>query len=254
MIDSHCHLHHAKYQEDRNETFQRAREVGVRTFLVIGCDEEDSKRAVEAANAHPDCFATVGIHPHEAKTQSANWKTHFKQLCILKKVVAIGEMGLDYFYMHSDREKQISCFEDQLQLARELDYPVVIHTREAEEDTKCVLQNYPNTRGHVHCFTGSMDLAQHLLAAGYHLGFTGIITFKQAQDLREVVKATPLDRILIETDAPYLAPVPHRGKRNEPAFLPHIAEAVAQLKNVDLDTVIKQTTKNFYHLYNRVKA
>lgn len=251
MIDSHCHLHHARYDADRQSVIQAAHQAGVAQMMVIGCDLADSEKAVQLAESTPNLFASVGVHPHEAAGFPESDLARLAELAQHPKVLAIGEMGLDFYYDHSPRETQKHVFAQQLQLANQLDKPVVIHSRDAEEESLAEIKNcHPVYGGQVHCFTGSLAFAKSLLAMDFYLGFTGIITFKNAHELQEVVKITPLERILIETDSPYLAPIPFRGKRNEPAFLPAIAEKVAELKNESLQTVIQATTENFERLYH----
>jgi len=250
MIDSHSHIYGPRFTQDRSAVITRAVEVGITQLLQVGCNLEESRQVTELAASRAGIYASVGVHPHDADTVNEGVLDAIAALTEHQKVVAWGEIGLDFYYDNSPRERQIEAFEAQMKRAAGLDLPVVIHTRDAEPETLAVLEAHPIRRGgQVHCFTGSLEMAKALLAMDYHLGFTGIITFKNAAALREVVAATPIDRLLIETDSPYLAPIPHRGKRNEPAFVVHVAEAVAAIKEIPVDEVVAKTTANFRRLY-----
>lgn len=252
MIDSHSHIYMDRFDEDRDGVINRAVQCGVTQLLQVGCNLEESRTVVELAEKHAGIYASVGVHPHDASTVNDDVLDALEGLTSHPKVVSWGEIGLDYYYDNSPRDVQREAFRAQLKRAAALDLPVVIHTRDAEEDTLEIMTETPIARGgHVHCFTGSGELAQKLLEMGYHIGFTGIITFKAAADLREVVRQVPLNRILIETDSPYLAPVPKRGKRNEPEFVQYVAQAVADLKEVTLEELITASSKNFYGLYGK---
>lgn len=250
MIDSHCHLCHPKFEGEGDRAWARARQAGIQAALVVGCDLEDSRQVLAFVQGKDGLFASVGIHPHEASQYSESQKADFQSLSDSPKVLAYGEIGLDFHYDFSPRDVQIQAFEAQMHWAEAFQLPVVIHTREAEAATQDVLQRISNSRGgHVHCFTGTLDLARAILDLGYFVGFTGVVTFKNAKDLHDVVRYVPLNRLLIETDSPYLAPIPHRGKRNEPAMVTHVAECIAQLKGVPLGEVARVTTENFFNLY-----
>lgn len=250
MIDSHCHIYGPKYEDDRDQVIARAQAAGVRQILVVGCDVKDSRMALDFAKSTAGVFAAVGIHPHHADQFDEHSLSELRALTTGDEVVALGEMGLDFYYDNSPRPEQQRAFEQQLILARELGMPVVIHTRDAEDETAQVLaQHPPETGGHVHCFTGSMGFASDLLDLGLHIGFTGIITFPRSEALREVVRMVPLERILIETDSPFLAPVPHRGRRNEPAYVVQVAEKIAELKQCSVEEVSEATDRNFAQLY-----
>ena len=250
MIDSHCHIHHHRYELDRPLVLERASDIGVHSCMCIGCDVEDSKRALNLAETGPNYYATVGVHPHEAKDVASHWLEDLEYLSQNPKVLAIGELGLDFYYKHSDKTSQTSVFEGQLDLAIRKELPVVVHSRDSERETLEILKRKdPPKKGQVHCFTGSMDCAKALVDEGWALGFTGIVTFKNAEALRDVVRMVPLEQILLETDSPYLAPLPYRGKRNEPSFLPAIAQVIADLKQVSTETLCTATTENFTRIF-----
>ncbi|MDE3018232.1 MAG: TatD family hydrolase [Nitrospirota bacterium] len=232
LIDAHAHLDDARYDADREAVIARAREAGVDTFVSIGCDLATSKSAVDLAGRYPFVYAAVGVHPHEVKHIEDGWYDEFRRLAGHKKVVAYGEIGLDYHYNHSPPKLQRERFREQVDLAKELRLPLVIHTREAQEDTIAILkeEHAGQVGGVFHCFSGDAWLAKDALDLGFYLSFSGVITFPSATMLRDIVKTVPLDRILVETDCPYLTPVPHRGKRNEPAFVKLVAEKIAEVK------------------------
>ena len=206
-----------------------------------------SQAAVALAHAHPNIFATIGVHPHEAKEIGEGWYESFRSLAQHPKVVAYGEIGLDYHYDHSPREIQRQRFREQIHLARELALPLVIHTREAQEDTVMILreEGAVNGGGVFHCFSGDMWLAKDALDLGFYLSFSGVLTFKNATMLRDIAKTVPLDRLMVETDCPYLAPVPYRGKRNEPAYVQYVAETLAEIRgNGSVESVARATVEN----------
>ena len=246
LIDSHCHLDDHRYDADREVVITSARAVGVDHFVTIGCDLETSRAAVALAQQHPFVSATVGVHPHEVKLIQDGWYDELRSLARSDRVVAYGEIGLDYHYDHSPRDVQRSRFREQVQLARELRLPIIIHTREAQEDTITILkeEKAQDVGGVFHCFSGDAWLAKDALDLGFYLSFSGVVTFQNAVMLRDIVKTVPLDRILVETDSPYLTPVPHRGKRNEPAYVRHVAEKIAELHGLTVQEVEQATTQN----------
>ena len=231
LIDSHVHLDDPRYDSDRDQVFQRASDSGIQAFVTIGCDLATSKSAVQLSESYDNVYSTVGVHPHESKEILDGWYDEFRKLAQYPKVVAYGEIGLDYHYDHSPRIVQRQRFREQVQLAKELQLPIVIHTREAQKDTITILkeEGAVDVGGVFHCFSGDECLAKDALDLGFYLSFSGVITFKNASMLREIIKKVPLDHIMIETDCPYLTPVPHRGKRNEPAFVRHVAETIADI-------------------------
>jgi TatD DNase family protein len=252
LIDTHTHLDDARYNDDREAMIARGREVGVEAFLTIGCDLATSHAAVRLADQYSFIYASVGVHPHEVKHIQDGWYDEFRRLAKNTNVVAYGEIGLDYHYNHSSPKEQRERFREQIQLARELKLPVIIHTREAQEDTVAILkeENASEIGGVFHCFSGDAWLAKDALDLGFYLSFSGILTFQNATMLRDIAKNTPLDRVLIETDCPYLTPVPYRGKRNEPAYVSHVVRQLAALHpELTLEEIQRRTTENAKRLF-----
>jgi TatD DNase family protein len=247
FIDSHCHLDHERFAQDLDAVLERAAAVGVRRILTIGTGDgpPELDRAVRLAERYVQLVATVGVHPHEASKVTPETYENLRQLGRHEKVVAFGEIGLDYHYDFSPRETQREVFVRQLELARELELPVTIHTRDAWEDTMSVLRDHWSGPGILHCFTGTPAQAEEAMALGFYLSYGGLVTFKNADALRDSVRMTPDTRLLIETDAPYLAPVPHRGKRNEPAMIVQTAEMLAEVRSTTAARIGRITTANF---------
>ncbi|MEP6919933.1 MAG: TatD family hydrolase [bacterium] len=255
FIDSHAHIDGPEYDEDREQVIQRARAAGVLTILNVGTGDPHSgalERAIELANQHDDVYAAVGTHPHDAKLYDENADQRIRNLIKENpRIIAWGEIGLDFHYDNSPRDVQAEVFKRQLHSAVDCDLPVIIHTREADEETIEILTTqYKGTRGGImHCFGGSRRLAETAIGLGFLVSFSGNITFKKAQDIRDVAARLPLDRLLIETDCPYLTPVPYRGRRNEPARVIEVARAVAELHGVDVERVAEVTSGNFTRLF-----
>lgn len=256
LFDTHTHLDDARYNEDREAVIARAREAGVEAFLTIGCDLTTSRAAVALADHHPFIYASVGVHPHEVKHIQSDWYDEFRRFAKNQRVVAYGEIGLDYHYNHSSPKEQRDRFREQIQLARELKLPVIIHSREAQEDTITILKEERASEigGVFHCFSGDAWLAKEALDLGFYLSFSGILTFRNATALREIAKETPLDRVLIETDCPYLTPVPYRGKRNEPSYVSQVAQQLASIHGpaLSLEQIGRQTSDNAKTLFKIV--
>lgn len=255
FIDTHIHLDDARYNDDRDAVIARAREAGVEAFVTIGCDLTTSRSAVSLADRHPFVYASIGVHPHEVKHTQDTWYDEFRRLAKNEKVVACGEIGLDYHYNHSSPKEQRERFREQIQLARELTLPVIIHTREAQEDTMAILKEEKASEvgGVFHCFSGEAWLAKAALDLGFYLSFSGILTFQNAATLRDIAKSVPLDRVLIETDGPYLSPVPYRGKRNEPAYVTQVAQQLATIRagevGMSRERIALATTRNAKRLF-----
>ena len=245
MIDSHCHLTDPRLHDQLDDVLVRAKDAGVSRMITIGTDLEDAIDALEICRQHDNVRCAIGIHPNHSGDAQLSDIPRLRQLQANPVVLAIGEMGLDYHYDQVPREHQRQIFQEQLQLAREVGKPVVIHCREAVDDTLAVLSQFQSVPAVFHCFTGTVDEAHRILDAGYFLGFTGPITYKKNDDLRAVVKLTPLDRLLVETDAPYLSPEPVRKIRtNEPSFVVHTAAVVGEVKGVSPDEIDRLTTQN----------
>lgn len=250
LIDTHCHLEMKQFDEDRDQMISRAREAGLEALITIGSDYQSNRDALGLAHLYDFVYASVGIHPHEAKDFNEDIHDQLKKWTRDEKVVAVGETGLDYYYDNSPREVQKEVFARHLGLAAETGLPAVIHSRDAKEDTMAILRDSGITRGVLHCFSGDGDMAEKAMMMGLHISFAGPVTFKKAAALREVVKLIPDDYLLIETDAPYLTPVPHRGKRNESSYIVHTARAIAQLRGVGIDDIARLTTLNAKRLFN----
>jgi len=249
LIDSHAHLDDPRYDIDRNKVIQRAEAAGIEAIVTIGCDIDTSLAAVALTQAHPNVFATIGVHPHESREITEGWHETFRTLARQPKVVAYGEIGLDYHYDHSPREIQRQRFREQIHLARELALPLVIHTREAQEDTVTILreEGAAEVGGVFHCFSGDVWLAKDALDLGFYLSFSGVLTFKNATMLRDIAKTVPLDRLMVETDCPYLTPVPCRGKRNEPFCVQYVAETLAEIRGngrESFESIARATVQN----------
>lgn len=251
MVDSHCHLTDPRLRGQLEDVLGRAAAAGVTRMITIGTSVDDARAAIELCHAHPQLRCAIGIHPNYSHEAKADDVATIRELQRDPAVVALGEMGLDYFHQFADRATQRRFFEQQLALAAELDRPVVIHSRDATDDTLAILRNFPSVRCDFHCFTGSLAEATKILDAGHYLGFTGAVTFKKNDELREAVRRTPRDRLLIETDAPYLTPEPMRKqKTNEPALVVHVAATIAKVWGVSIEEVDTITTKNVDRFFN----
>lgn len=242
LVDTHAHLDMAELAGDLAGVLERARQAGVARIITIGTDLASSRAAVALAAAHEELYATVGLHPHDARLWTEGLGTELLRLAASPKVVAWGEVGLDFHYMNSPREAQEAAFRAQVRLAALLGLPLSIHVREAHPEALAILEEEGYCRGVFHCFSGGAEVARRVLALGFHLSLAGPLTFKNARKPVEVAQAVPLDRLLVETDAPYLSPVPHRGKRNEPAHVVFTAARLAEIKGVEPDEVARATT------------
>jgi TatD DNase family protein len=286
-VDSHCHIDGEAFDADRDEVVERARAAGVAAMLNVGTGDphsDDFRRAVEVAEKYEFVWASVGVHPHDAKLYDDRAEEHLLELVrASEKVIAWGEIGLDYYYDHSPRDVQRDVFRRQIRLAKELALPIIVHSRDANADTVGILRDEflsggrpPEAKanglrlkanssvvdkasdkplalshkpGVMHCFGGTPEMAEQLMEAGFYISFAGNVTFRKAEELRDAARVVPLDRLLVETDCPYMTPVPHRGKRNEPAMVVHTAQFLAELKGVEFDVLAKQTTENFSSLF-----
>jgi len=257
LVDSHCHLDARRFDKDREAVIARAAENDVTRIVNPGVDLPSSRAAVELAQQHECIYAAVGVHPHDAKTLDANVLKELERLAAFPKVVAIGEIGLDYYRDLSPRDAQRRAFEAQLELAAELGLPVIVHDRDAHDDVLAILRDWHSSLhsprstlyGVAHSFSGDVALAERWLALGFLIGVSGPVTYQNADRLRDVARAIPLERLLIETDAPYLTPEPHRGRRNEPAYVRLVAQAVAKAKRLNFEQVAAHTSANARALF-----
>ena len=252
LVDSHCHLDFAR-PEDREGIVARARRAGVGTLLTISTKLSEFPAVRAIAESDPDIWCSVGIHPHEAATETGGDVESLATYASHPKVIGIGESGLDFHYDHSPRDAQVAAFRHHARAARTADVPLIVHSRGADPETVAVLEEEGVASGVIHCFSTGRLLAERALALGLYISLSGIVTFKNADELRAIVRDLPLDRLLIETDAPYLAPVPLRGKTNEPAFIVHTANFVAALKGVTPDEFAQRTSENFFRLFAKAK-
>lgn len=251
LFDTHCHLNVDAFEEDVEETIERAKELGVSKFAVVGFDTETIKNSLELSQAHPEIYSIIGWHPTEAGSYSPDIQESLIQLLGQDKVVAMGEMGLDYYWNTSPKEVQEKVFRQQIQIAKDLKLPISIHMRDAIEDTYRILkeEDVSSIGGIMHSYSGDVDYMKRFLDLGMHISLSGVVTFKKAVEVHEVAKVVPLDRLLIETDAPYLAPVPYRGKRNEPGYVRYVAERVAELREMDFEELANVTMTNAKRLF-----
>ena len=251
LVDSHAHLFLPNFSNDLDEVLTRAKANGVKYIIVPGTDIETSKQAIELAEKYEQIYAAVGVHPHDSKEWDDSWIDEIEALASHPKVVAIGEIGLDYFYDFSPKEKQHQAFTAQLDLAIKLDLPVVIHNRDSNDDVMKYAREYApkGLKAQFHCFAGSIEDAHELVELGYKISFTGNITFKKSDELREIVKSLSVENILLETDSPFLTPVPYRGKRNEPSYVKYVAKQVAELHNLRINDIERTTTYNVFRLF-----
>ncbi len=256
LIDSHCHIDGPQFDDDRDEIVSRAKAAGVAAMLNVGTGDphsDDFKKAVAVAEKYENVFASVGVHPHDAKLYDDQAEEHLTELTRSKKVIAWGEIGLDYYYDHSPRDVQREVFRRQIHVAKQLKLPVIVHSRDADEDTvQIISEEFSGESGNVgimHCFGGSPEMAKELMPLGFLISFAGNVTFKKAENLREAARVVPLDHLLVETDCPFLTPEPFRGKRNEPAFVAHTAKFLADLHGVPADELARRTTDNFLRFF-----
>lgn len=256
LVDSHCHLNYEGLAERQAEVLGNARQSGVGAFLNISTRQSEWAAIVATAEREPDVWASIGIHPHEADQHKDLGKAALLEAADHPRVVAIGESGLDYYYDKSDRAVQQALFRTHIEVARETGLPIIIHTRDADEDTAAILADEMGKGAFpalIHCFTASPEFGRQVLELGLTISISGIVTFKSARELQEFTKEIPTDRLLVETDSPFLAPVPHRGKTCEPAFVRNTAEFAASLRGESLEELAASTTRNFYALFGKAR-
>lgn len=256
LVDSHCHLDFPDFAGEIDAVILRARAAGVGTMLTIGTSLQKFPQVQAIAERHAEIWCSVGVHPHEADRESGVDADKLVDLTKHPKVIGIGETGLDFYYEHSSRAEQERSFRAHIEAARTAGLPLIVHTRDADADMARILRDEMAAgrfRGLMHCFSSSRRLAEIALELGFYISLSGIVTFKNADELRATVRALPVERLLVETDAPYLAPVPHRGKRNEPAFVAHTAATVAKLKELPIDDLARITSDNFFALFGKAQ-
>ena len=250
LFDTHAHLNDPAFDPDREELMASFADAGVGLVMNAGCSLESSREIVQMAEKYPWLYASVGSHPDSADEVNAEVLEEYRKLCKLSnKVKAIGEIGLDYYYEDIPREIQQNAFRMQMELARELDMPVIVHERDAHNDGLAIIKEFPTVKGVFHCYSGSVEMARQLVDLGWYIGFTGVLTFKNARKAVETAASIPLDRILLETDCPFMAPDPFRGKRNHPGYLYRMAEKLAQIRDISVEEVHAATTANGKRLY-----
>jgi len=251
IIETHCHLDYLK-DIPLDVLIEQSIKQGIERIITIAVSPENLNTVMKLTREHEMIFGTQGVHPHDAEKFTSDTEAQIREQALDSRILAIGEIGLDYFYDNADRAVQRTVFETQLQIASDLDLPVVIHSREADEDTMAILANFENTlkkRGVIHSFTSGPELAQYAIDQGFYLGFNGICTFNKAQNVRDIISITPLANIILETDAPFLTPVPYRGKENAPFYLPFIAEKVAEVKAIDVEDFLPIAYQNSERLF-----
>ena len=254
IIDTHAHIDMDAFDDDRSEVIQRAKNTGIDYILNVGCDIESSLRSIELTERYDFIYGTAGIHPHDVKKIDHQTYDQLKQLLAHPKMIALGEIGLDFFKNYSPPDQQKEHLRKQVELSRELQKPIIIHCRDANEDTIAILSDYfpknPSARsGIFHCFSGNQELAERALEMGFYISFSGSVTFKKSDELRTIAKTIPADRLFVETDCPFLAPIPNRGKRNEPSYVIHTAQLIADIRGLDIKDVQRTTSLNFFELF-----
>ena len=256
MIDSHCHLDHEPLLSDLSNVLLRSKKVGIEKLLTISTSFESFSRVKELVKKDEMIFGTIGIHPHETSTNIITSKQIIENLTENSKIIGIGETGLDFYYNNSEKDRQITSFKEHIEASIETDTPLIVHSRNAEKETFDILNDYKNEKLKIlmHCFTGSKEFSKKLMNLGSFFSASGIVTFKNSLDLQDTFKSIPLDSILIETDSPFLAPVPKRGKKNEPSFIDFTATKLAEIKNISKEDLVKKTTENFNKLFFNYKS
>jgi len=251
MIDSHCHLDHEPLFENIDDVIKRSKDIGLQKILTISTTLTSFDKIKYLVNKDPMIYGTFGIHPHETEIDQVNKIMLIKNISESKKIIGVGETGLDFFYNHSNKERQIESFKEHIEASIELNIPIIIHSRNAEDETWNILKSYnkKNLKILMHCFTGSYEFSKKLLSLGAFFSASGIITFKNSTELQNTFKKIPLEKLLVETDSPFLAPIPMRGKKNEPSFIKFTVSKLADLKNVSIDKIVLCTTNNFNNLF-----
>ena len=249
LFDTHAHLNDPAFDQDREALMAGLADKGIGLVMNAGCSLQSSKDIIKMAESYPWLYASVGSHPDSADEVNEEVIEQYRRLCCHEKVKAIGEIGLDYYYEDIPREIQKKAFRMQMALANELDMPVIIHEREAHDDGMRIVKEFPKVKGVFHCYSGSAEMARQLVNMGWYIGFTGVLTFKNARKAVETAASVPLERIVLETDCPFMAPEPYRGKRNDPGYLPKMAEKLAEIRGISVEEAIAATTENAKRLY-----
>lgn len=255
IIETHCHLDYLD-ADALDDVLQKSKTHGIEKIITIAVSPDNLEKVVRLTQQHDFIFGSQGVHPHDASKFSDECFLEIKNNLAHKKILAVGEIGLDYYYEHSDRETQKKVFEQQLQLAADEDYPIIVHTRDADDDTQAILKNFSphlKRKGVIHSFSSGLTLAEFCLSEGFYLGFNGMVTFKNAENVRSAVALCPLEQLLLETDSPYLTPDPYRGKQNAPYYLPLIAERIAEVKNIEIENLLMQCYENSNRLFWKTK-
>jgi len=247
LIDTHCHIYYDSYKKDFNEVLDRAKANNIKKIICVGVDLKSSLKSIELAENHDMIHASVGYHPHESKEVGENYLNELEEMLNHKKVVALGEIGLDFHYNHSNKSIQIKVFKEQLELGKSLNKPVIVHNRNSDNELLRSIIETKSSKGVVHCFASNIGFASKLFNLGYYISFTGLVTF--SKELVEVIEKVSVDSFMLETDSPYLTPIPHRGKRNEPSMVKIIAETIAKIKKIDVNSIEKATTQNAHNLF-----
>ena len=252
LIDTHAHIYYDDYSKRIDDVIRAAENNGVEKIISIGVDLKSSEECMKLAEKYESVYATCGIHPHESEKAPKGYLYELEQFYKHPKVLAVGEIGLDYYYDFSDRKTQRKIYQEQLEMANSLDLPAVVHCRESDDDILSGIQESGHKSGVIHCFASNLDFAEKILETGFYLSFTGMITF--VKELEEVVREVPLGKMMVETDSPYLSPIPHRGKKNEPAYVLHVAEKIAELKKISLEEVAQCTTNTALGLFKKLSG
>ena len=252
MIDTHCHIYYDVYSDDIDRIIENALSGGIEKMICVGVDLQSSEKCIELSEKYNCVYASVGYHPHDSKKAPPNYLVELESLSKHNKVVAIGEMGLDFHYNHSERDIQMQVFREQLDLSKSVSLPAIVHCREAEKDILKVIESFnKNLKGVIHCFSGDLEFAKKIISNHFLISFTGMITFLD-KPFSDVIKNIDIENIMLETDSPYLTPKPYRGKRNEPSYVKYIAEKISELKNMPVNEVDEKTTRNATRLFNKI--
>ena len=252
LIDTHAHIYYDDYSECMDEVIVEAKNNGIEKIISVGVDLKTSEQCIKLAEQYSMVYATCGYHPHESSKAPKRYLYELEQFYEHPKVVAVGEIGLDYHYNFSEPKIQKTIYQEQLEMANSLNLPAVVHCRDSDDDILYGIKKCPSTLGVIHCFASTLDFARKILGTGFIVSFTGLVTF--VKELEEVIREIPIENIMLETDSPYLSPIPYRGKKNQPAYIIHIAEKIAEIKNMDVEEIANITTKTAYNLFSKLSS